>query len=266
MGENLLQAQLKRKLTRREEDMEDLLTSNVFGSLKYVLPQDGLSYVLTSAEDVNGNKIQLPQDIVKIQYDFWPQLREADCNPCEPDVLLRVNFSNGQKTIILVEAKYHSDKSSIADDSELPTDQLAREWHNLVKLAETENSIPLLLYVTADIMCPVESIIDSQNELQKKNLPEMNAFWVSWRRIHSLFKKASEESILADLTKVLELQGLTFYERKTLEKPVKINWAFKVAMKLDWGYGPVFHGWSFNQNKNYNWRMKNKAIKWRFDN
>jgi hypothetical protein len=53
---SLLQAQLKGKLKRREEDMEDLLTSNVFGSIKYVLPQNGLSNILASSEDINGNK------------------------------------------------------------------------------------------------------------------------------------------------------------------------------------------------------------------
>ena len=33
-------AQLKGKLTRKEEDMEDLLVSNVFGSIKYLEPRE----------------------------------------------------------------------------------------------------------------------------------------------------------------------------------------------------------------------------------
>ena len=45
----MLAAQIKGKLTRKEEDLEDLLTSNVFGSIKYVPPENGLIPLLSAA-------------------------------------------------------------------------------------------------------------------------------------------------------------------------------------------------------------------------
>ena len=38
----MLQALLNGKLSREQENMEDILTSNVFGLLRYVQPQDGI--------------------------------------------------------------------------------------------------------------------------------------------------------------------------------------------------------------------------------
>ena len=65
----LLQAQLRGKLTREEEDMEDLLTSNVFGSIKYVTPEEGLLQLLLSSEDVNGETpIDSLQTVSEVQY------------------------------------------------------------------------------------------------------------------------------------------------------------------------------------------------------
>jgi hypothetical protein len=264
---SLFQAQLKGKLYRREEDMEDLLTSNVFGSLKYVPPEEGLSRVLASAEDSNGgNEIPLFNEIVEAQYDFWPQLKELFCNPCEQDVLIHLKLANGQKAAILVEAKYRSDKSSIADDSELPTDQLAREWHNLIKLTKRINETPYLLYVTADIIFPLKSILDSQDELRKKNLPKINILWISWRKIYSLFAKAQGESIMGDLAAVLEKQGLTFYQRRPMKNFMKINWSFNAIEKWNWTYNTSIIEWRFHQSIIFNWQIENSYLGWRFNN
>jgi hypothetical protein len=51
----MLQAQLRGKLTRAEENMKDLLTSNVFGSIKYVPYEDGLLPLLANCQDENGD-------------------------------------------------------------------------------------------------------------------------------------------------------------------------------------------------------------------
>ena len=58
----LLQAQLRGKLTVEEERMEDLLTSNVFGSIKYLKPEEGLLPILQSTvarakEDVRQTRL-----------------------------------------------------------------------------------------------------------------------------------------------------------------------------------------------------------------
>lgn len=47
----MLQAMLHGKLTRQEEEMEDLLTSNVFGLVKYLPPEMVLIPFLSQAKD-----------------------------------------------------------------------------------------------------------------------------------------------------------------------------------------------------------------------
>jgi hypothetical protein len=75
---------------------------------------------------------------------------------------------DNQKIIILVEAKYLSDKSSEANEEGAPLDQLAREWDNLTSLAHREKATSILLFVTADIGFPKKSIEDSRQEYAQK--------------------------------------------------------------------------------------------------
>jgi hypothetical protein len=176
----VLQAQLREKLTRKEEDLEDLLTSNVFGSAKYVPSEDALLPLLATSIDMNGNAPCIPVGTVSsVKYQFWPWIQEQGCKGCEPDVLVRVQFSNGKKMTMFIEAKYRSDKSSEATDAGSPTDQLAREWDNLACLAARENAMPFLLYITADMGLPSDSIAASRQEYARKQKKDMNIFWIS---------------------------------------------------------------------------------------
>jgi hypothetical protein len=247
----MLQAQLEGKLTRREEEMEDLLTSNVFGSLKYVQPEEGLLPLLSSSEDIDGNApIDFFQTISDARYKFWPKIKESGCNGCEPDVLITIRLSDGQKILLLVEAKYLSDKSSKADSGEKPMDQLAREWDNLKKRAQRKKANPILLYITADISYPKDCIEDSNKEFTDKRSECMKVFWISWRRITNLFHNAKQDSILSDLVKLLKKQGLTFFEGITNIKPVNIKWSFRNIINWNWLLYEEYHiEWKFKINK-----------------
>jgi len=71
LGDNLmLQAQLRGKLTKDEEGMEDLLTSNVFGAISYSAPEDGLIPFMAGLEDEDGKQISLIQKLAKL--DIMP--------------------------------------------------------------------------------------------------------------------------------------------------------------------------------------------------
>src|SRR5262249_39219398 len=132
------QAVLRRKLTRPEEGMEDLLTSNTFGSMKY-LPLDAalLPFLSTAINPLNGSRLsELMSGITRVVWQFWPQLAYADCIPCEPDVALVLSDDIAPRLVLLIEAKYRSGKSSLASEtSERPNDQLAREHDNATFMA-----------------------------------------------------------------------------------------------------------------------------------
>lgn len=262
----MLAAQLKGKLTREEGDLEDLLTSNVFGSAQYVPPEDGLIPILSSAESADGT---LPLKNLQIsgvpEYEFWPRLQEPGCIGCEPDLLIHITQDNGNKLIILVEAKYRSGKSSEADETESPMDQLAREWDNLIILARKTNATPFLLYITADFSYPKKEIEDAQQEFLKKRGAKIGVLWTSWRKLPNLLS-APEHLIIKDLVAILRGQGLIFFEGVSIPMDTEpIKWSFQDrALNFNWFIYPTLDiQWKY-QTFILDWNIKAYRIKWRF--
>jgi len=225
----MFQALLKGKLAPEEERLEDVLTSNVFGTLQYFAIEDGLKLILVNAIDEDGyfpfankwNNISNPN------YLFWEPMNNHGCKPCVPDVLITMQQSQGQNMIVLVESKYRSGKSSFPDRGKLPNDQLAREWHNLTKVADLEKSSPILLYITDHFGFPKQEILESKKEFEKKvKLSKSpNIIWISWRKIPNIFVK-SHHQILRDMVKVLQRQGLIFYEGIPYSQMLDIRWSY----------------------------------------
>ena len=56
--------------------MEDLLTSDVFGACKYLRPETLLVPFLKTAISLEGETLEshLPDQVVSIEYCFWPML------------------------------------------------------------------------------------------------------------------------------------------------------------------------------------------------
>jgi hypothetical protein len=262
----MFQAQLRGKLTRTEENMEDLLTSNVFGTMKYLPFEDGLGLILSNSVDNEGKMLSnILSPIADVEYQFWPWIQESDCEGCEPDLSIIMQTKNEQKFIVFVEAKYLSGKSSEADEGQVPRDQLAREWDNLLCLATRENAIPILLYVTADIGYPSDDIEASYGEYKKKRKKDMKVFWISWRKLPYLFS-VKDNPMLTDLVMVLKLQSLTFFEGIKKVEPIIIHWSFKG--KVDWNWSAYFCiplSWRYKHN-NYNWKYQIEQQRWRFVN
>lgn len=244
----MLQAQLKGKLTRDEENMEDLLVSNVFGSIKYLNPERGLLPILRSSENSAGD---LPlgklTEISDVKYEFWPWIQETNCNGCEPDVLITFNYPEG-KIILLIEAKYLSGKSSEADGGSAPMDQLAREFDNLTEKARKENATPKLLYITAGFGYPTEEIEESKKEYLQKRGKQLEILWLSWRKIPSLLGPTEKDSLLDDLVAVLRKENLIYYEGISIPVVPKLKWHFK-ALPVNWV-------WAF---------FEVPAISWKFE-
>jgi len=245
----MLMAFLKGKLSLRQTNMEDMLTSNVFGIMKYLSPSELLLPFLAHAVNFEGRHLLNGLDeATEVEYEFWPMLNEDGCNRCEPDVVLRIDEPNDRKIILLIEAKYLSGKSSEADDgadeNTKPNDQLAREWDNLKLVAESEGREPILLYLTAGLSYPSEDINASQEELKTNGKTPGNVCWLTWRYLYSVTKK-SENAMLQDLCDLMDKMQLTFFHGfSPLTDITPINWQF---------------------NKNFEWSMYNiPNLMWRF--
>lgn len=213
-------ALLKGKLSREQENMEDILTSNVFGLLQYLRAEDGLLPFLARAEDHAGDtplaslaSATIPSGRA-VEYNFWPPVQEADCFFCEPDVLLTIPTEGARDRLILIEAKYLSGKSSEANDAEdKPTDQLAKEWDNLVHRAKEADADPILIYLTADIAYPAADIDASIKEFTEKRHPTgpPTILWLTWRRITDVFGPSSD-LMLQDLVHLVKRLNLVMFE------------------------------------------------------
>lgn len=239
----MLAAQLRGKLTRQEEDLEDLLTSNVFGSIQYAPKEKGLIPLLSAAEDSNGsNPLKKLPNISDVKYEFWPNFDDENGNAREPDVLIHITHETEQRTVILVEAKYKSGKSSEADEGSRINDQLASEWDILI--TKEKNAKPYLLYITADFSYPNKDIEDAQSEFSKKRHGIIDVVWISWRKLPTVLN--SNEPILKDLIKVLRKQGLTFFEEIKIPQIDRIPWTFK------------------ENSLNLNWKLNSPEFYWRF--
>jgi hypothetical protein len=157
----MLQALLNGKLSSQQENMEDLLTSSVFGLLEYLPPESGLLPLLCLASYADGSGIPVLRapGIRLERIEFWPTYEADKVAPTEPDVLIRLRDCQGKLHLVLVEVKLWSGKSSHPDpDSPAIVDQLAREWRILLARCHLESATPHMLYVTSATRYPVTDI------------------------------------------------------------------------------------------------------------
>jgi hypothetical protein len=248
----MLDALLHGKLSQKQENMEDILTSFVFGMIKYLPPKDALFPFLAKAESLSNSTITMPLDFlcqeaetIEVDYEFWPQLKEKECNPCEPDVLITITRQKPDpKIFILIEAKYRSGKSQDSDESGKLIDQLAKEWSNLKQISNDRKATPYLIYLTADFGFPLEQI----NESQKDIGGEGEIYWLSWRHFSLIPNKCD---IVRDISKALsDKLGLKFYKGISIPPVVQITWKFTktpISRLFKWSLNPVEKvKWRFN--------------------
>jgi hypothetical protein len=208
----MLMALLRGKLSREQQNMEDILVSNVFGLLKYLPPEEGLLPFLRNCVDPEGRPLPgLDQPGISVVLEnrkFWPWHSEPGCLGCEPDVEFMLCWPDGRKVLVFVEAKYHAGKSSEDDENdapakaqpEAPYDQLAREWDNLVIAARNAGAEPALIYLTTHWALPRQDIDESRRayERQRKSNRPLACYWLSWR-VLSRPRGETEPEILRDL-------------------------------------------------------------------
>jgi len=186
--------------TNLSERMEDLLTSDVFGCMRYIPPHLALLPFLRTGHSIHGDTLAVPDRPVRVHYAFWPWISQAGRNPCEPDVVIGLETEGSQVEVVLVEAKYLSGISSDEDERPEPNDQLAREVDNLQGLscatlhwdAHLRIRSRALLFVTQDLGIPRDSLDASLREYRSKRNAEAALYWTSWRHLPSILEASLE--------------------------------------------------------------------------
>lgn len=268
-------AEIHGKLSPHEH-MEDLLTSDVFSTFKYLDVNNGLIPFLKKATSFNDNTPpDFLEDIVDADYVFWPRTTYLNR---EPDVLIILTKKNQSTIAVLIEAKYHSGKSNAhrekdATDKEnnplehLDGDQLAELFKELQdekiyiddaiirdKYLQSAGS-RYLFYVTAHHASPSLDIEETFKVLQKKqyfNQNYQNFYWVNWISIMGVIDEVNSREtwqnaptmryLVEDLKALLQRKGLVPFHgftnpQRKISKPKFFFW--EEAEKLD---QPLFLG------------------------
>lgn len=253
----MIEALLHGKLTPKQENMEDILTSNVFGTLQYVPPEIGLFPFLAHAKTLQGEHPlkHLTGGAECVEYHFWPRWRH-----CQPDVELAIHSGDGRSYLVGIEAKYWSGKSSTAVQIEGQTeegrlqeckDQLIREWNDLVMEALARKCTPVLVYLTEHVSIPTEEIQESIHEFEQKSplgARRPVICWLSWRELPQLFRGHPNRP-LAKAAEMAEKMGLTFFRGIAQVAPVGAHWRFQGPPPA-WHFevSPIRSSWRFQES------------------
>jgi len=212
--------------TNLSERMEDLLTSDIFGCVRYLPPQNVLLPFFRSAHSCHGTTLTVLDKIIEVHYSFWPWLKLSGRIPCEPYVVLGLETEGSQVHLVLVEAKYYSGLSSQEDERAEPNDQLARELDNLDAVScatlgwrtHLEIASRALLFVTQDMGIPRDLLVQSLAEYARKRKRDGDIFWASWRFLPSILERSLEKesvpenkAVLADMFALLLRKELIMF-------------------------------------------------------
>ena len=188
-------ATLHGKLPSEIASLEDLVTSNVFGFLKYADRQRYLGSVLNLL-DVDASA----EDLESAELTPWPTYAANT----EPDVVLRVAMF-----YILFEAKW---LSPFGKESEKTDAQVDRELREGSAQADSENLVFRFVPVTPDF--------HYENEVAKK-IPTENRHtlrWLRWGDIASVVQEvlrdpnAPDRRMAEDLIAVMRRQHLLLFQ------------------------------------------------------
>lgn len=217
------------------ERLEDQLTGDVFGTLRYIDYKYGLipilmeSYYISKLKERKYLKFNEP-NIKNIR--FWPWIVEA-----EPDLLIEMKENSNKPIIIQVEVKYYSglssddtpndnvefsDKLKITEQSiNTSRNQIVRQIRSLTKTYPDYRRIQI--YLTTDVVYPKELLSRVRIQLEKEELKDTELYWLSWHDIPPIIKKyykylcGRENIIASDILMLLEKKG--FARFSTLQLP-----------------------------------------------
>lgn len=253
----MIHALLYGKLSREQENMEDILTSNVFGLMRYLPFNQGVIPFLKKSVPFVGECAHLFEylsDDVDVEYEFWPRWSEPGCRACEPDLVLRIQ-AGARLCLICIEAKFRSGKSSMTDSEQgehenNSGDQLVREWENLWRITKREKRHDaFLIYLTADYGKPIWDMNASASAAKDDRFGR-SLYWLSWRHLTHLFPFNTSSHVLNDLNAMVNRMGFFFFEGIHAYPLPSYTWQFLMP-KVE-----------------YSWVNGLEAItmKWRFDN
>lgn len=263
-----LHGKLAEGRTSGYEYMEDLLTSDVFGTMRYAGWECGFLDWLLNAESApihpapSPLATHLPQgEVVRVDFCFWPRLPEGR----EPDLALLLHFASGAALLMLLEVKYLSgmsdwDGPELDDEEGLTGDQIADQVWGLEKANPDQllswfesEEVPLVpfaelrkvhLLVTTHTALPSTCYVRS---VRKRKRPwPMPCYWLSWTTLIECLEpyldmtQGGQRALIDDLCRLLRKKGLDRFrgfERPSWQPP-DVGFAF---WSVSWWADTAWH-------------------------
>lgn len=207
-----LHGKISSRGTNLTENLEDNLTGNFFGALRYLPFSKGIKKILLKVigED-SFDQYEAEEWAERIQ--FWPYHDEG-----ELDLLINLNLIT-----IAIEVKYNSGLSS--DDevsnsdkrSEQSKNQLARESRIVKELAENNGTTPILLFIAKENEGKeIVSNVNSRNIIEEGVIFK----FISWEDIYLIIEEIYmskeltyfEKIVIKDIYKLLIKKGFDSFK------------------------------------------------------
>jgi hypothetical protein len=257
--------ELKNKMPRNSQFLrsEDVLTSTIFGNLRYFSNPNILINFLNKSLDINNNNLELENNQF-FKICFWKKhFNDNERKYNETDLfLLNNNYE------IIIECKYHS---PLSEESEIIDDKEVYYSNQLIRYSKIiENSVKkkIVIFLTDDPIMPIEIIKKTLTVPHISN--KIKIYWLSWSKLYLSLNEyksdiisENEKILLNDLIEFLEKRKLisfigftkydcpniSFYKRKYDFQKINILFAWKYKTSFHYNNEKVRFNWRYNQNE-----------------
>jgi hypothetical protein len=247
----MLDALLHKKIDRwlgdkDPESIEDLLTSVVLGTARYLPGEVALLPFLRAASSLEGEPLGPKLDGMHVkEVKLWPSLGTGSI----PDAVVEFTDGMGRSYLLVIEAKLGTGKSSLPSATGPVTDQLGKYWLSLHNTAKPESKTALgVVYLTASATMPRQELEETQQELSQKNQPKAPLYWLSWRKF-GVVVRTDGCPMLADCVKLLQVRWrLNYVCMQPLQAPPPLVRSWHFGSPWRWTKPPAVVGaWHFQQ-------------------
>jgi hypothetical protein len=219
--------ELRNKIPRNSSflNSEDVLTSIIFGTLRYFSNQNILISFLNKSINIEGKKLELSINSY-FKIEFWKKYKKQSENIYdEPDLVL-----TDENNVIIIECKYHSyiyDESYIQEDKKIYSNQIIR-YSFILNRNEFNNKNKFIIFLSNDTVFPTQIMTDSKSKINNSEL-----YWLSWHKLFVILNKEYEDFlsegehiIRNDLLNFLKKRNLKVFDGFAIENS-SWNWYYK---------------------------------------
>jgi hypothetical protein len=239
---------------------EDVLTSTIFGNLRYFRNQNILIDFLNESVDLKKNKLNLGGKI-KFEINFWEKhYNDKYRRYNETDLTISNNNYN-----IIIECKYRaqlSEENIKTKGNEIDYSNQLIRYSKILLDKKYINKTKIVIFLTDDPIIPKEILIKSKNGI--KNC--IGLYWLSWNKLYLTLMKQNVNRLLPselllynDFVAFLVKRNLITFEKFVIENTV-CNYHYRKQYR----YVNKNFELQWNYKKYYNYVNVETKLIWRY--